>query len=216
MSDQNSPQANADVTEEGIKLGEEYDRGRQERTDALANDSKELEENRSLRTGTVVTGAPVTGTVTLFPGAAQRGLAEDATSGGVTARAAKGLDTGDVTADDSTWTAQSAQAYVADNAADVPGQTFTVDQLPDPAVVAVSGLPEHTIPEGLVVGDVVTDDINPTQEAGGDVGTAPRHAETPAATGEAEASVPAEVADGTSDAKRGGRAAGRKNRGGEE
>jgi hypothetical protein len=197
QNDQTTPQANADVSAEGIKLGEEYDKNRAQAAEDRANSSESLGEGRSKNVGAVITGDPlngVRGTETTFPGAAQRGLADDGTSasGGVIARAAKGLDTGDVTVDDTTWTAQSASGYVPSNAQNVPGQTYSLDELPDPAVVAASGLPAHQIAEGLVVDAVRTDDINSSQERPSDVGTAPQAPNNPSL-----------------EAKAGGRAAGR-------
>lgn len=163
------------------ETGEAYDKNR-----------AKLAEDRDDDAGAVVTGtgSPL-GVETLFPGAKDRLGAADATDGGTAARAAKGLDTGDVTVTDATWTAQSAQPYVSTNAQDVPGQTFTTAELPDAEVVDASPLPAHAIPEGLVVDAVDTDDINSSQE-GGDVATAPQHA------GDAP------------QAAKGGRAAGRK------
>lgn len=178
MAEQDQPkgaQPNADVAEGfGSDLGKEYDANREQRAKELAEASEELGESRELRPGAVVSGtAPVASTETLYPGAALRSLADDERSGGVAARAAKGLDTGDITTEDGSWTAQSAQPFVSSNAEDVPGQTFTVDELPDPRVVDASILPSHTIPSALVVDAVKTDNLNTSQEAGGDAGTAP-------------------------------------------
>lgn len=156
--------ANADVTQEDIEIGKEYDKSRAERVEAQG-DGEKLGDDRVVQNGVVVTGAEVLGTQTLYPGA------EDVAAPGVALRASKGLDTEDVTVEDTTWTAQSAQPYVASNAEDVPGQTFTVDELPDPRVMAASGLPAHTIPAPLVVDAAVTDSIHPGQERGADLGT---------------------------------------------
>lgn len=174
MPDQPSgAQPNADVTEAGQRLGEEYDKNREKRADEQSKDSEKLGEGRNRVGGAVVTGEGYTGEVTTFPGAGLRGLAGDHTEGGVAARAAKGLDTDGITVEDSTWTAQSAVAYVSSNAEDVPGQTFTADELPDAAVVGPSALPAHSIPAHLVVDDARTDSVSPSQERGGDLGTAP-------------------------------------------
>ena len=167
-------QANSDVTEAGLRLGEEYDENRRQAAEDRANDVEEIEEGREVQQGAVVaTGTAPVLLKTQFPGAAKRGLADDIDSGGIAARAAKGLPTDGVVTDDTTWTAQSAVSYVSGNAEDVPGQTFTVDELPDPAVVNASGLGAHTIPATLVVDAVRTDNLNTSQEAGGDAGTAP-------------------------------------------
>jgi hypothetical protein len=178
MAEQDQPkgaQPNADVAEGfGGERGKEYDAAREQRAKELENASEQLGDSRELRPGAVVSGtAPLTSVETLYPGAELRGLADDAVSGGVAARAAKGLDTGDITTEDGSWTAQSALPYVSSNAEDVPGQTFTVDELPDPRVVDASILPSHTIPADLVVDAVKTDNLNTSQERGGDAGTAP-------------------------------------------
>lgn len=201
-NDQKTPQSNAPSTEEGIKLGREYDENRAKAAEDRANDDgKSLGDGRVEVGGAVVTGSgsPL-GTETLFPGAKDRfdGV-EDATQGGQAVRASKGLDTDDVTVEDSTWTAQSAHPYVSANAGDVPGQTFTPDELPDPEVVDASPLPAHAIPANLVVDSARTDDISPSQERGGDAGTAATAPHNPSVDPAAEAA----------DARVGGRAAGR-------
>jgi len=166
-------QANADVTEEGLRIGEEYDKNRKQAEDDRESDVEEIEDGRVVQGTGVVTGTAPTMLKTQYPGAALRGLADDADGGGVAVRAAKGLPTDDVVTEDTTWTAQSATAYVSSNAENVPGQTFSVDELPDPAVVNASALPSHVIPAELVVDAVKTDNLNTSQEAGGDAGTAP-------------------------------------------
>lgn len=173
MASTDSKPANADVSQEDIEIGKEYDKNRL--AAAEKDDSKELGENRKLQAGVVVTGTEVQGTRTLLPGAVDRfdGV-EQATDAGVAYRASKGLSTDDVTAEDTTWTAQSALPYVSSNAEDVPGQTFRVDELPDPRVMAASGLPAHAIPASLVVDDAITDSLNTSQERGGDLGTSPK------------------------------------------
>lgn len=207
---------NADVRDRAETTGDEYDKARLARVQELDNATEEDGEGRAVQPGAVVTGTNARGDlVTQFPGAAERGLASSVDDGDAAARAAKGLDTENIAQEDSTWTAQSAVGYVG-GPEGVPGQTYTLEQLPDPNVVNGSGLPAHTIPADLVVDAVVTDDINASQEAGGDVATAPRHAQDSVpgtaepVTAEAEAGTPADVADGTEDAKKGGRAAGRK------
>lgn len=177
MATSNDAPANVDVSDEDNKLGAEYDKARQDRLGTV--ESKELGDNRKVEAGVVVTGADVLGTQTLYPGAVDRfDAAEEATNGGVALRASKGLATDDVTVEDRGWTAQSAGGYVADNAENVPGQTFTVDELPDPRVMAVSGLPAHAIPAGLVVDSAVTDSISPAQERGADLGTSIRRGDS--------------------------------------
>jgi len=163
MATSTSAPANADVTAEDTEIGEEYDRARAERVEA--DDTEKLDDDRVIKGGVVVTGAEVLGTTTLYPGA------EKVSEPGAAVREAKGLPTDDVTLEDTTWTAQSAKPYVASNAEDVPGQTFTVDELPDPRVMAASGLPAHTIPAALVVDAAPTDSIHPGQERGADLGT---------------------------------------------
>ena len=174
MATSNSAPANADVTAEDAKIGAEYDKAREQRVEDDAKASKKLGENRSLQGGVVVTGTEVLGTQSLFPGADRIKGVDKVDQGGAALRASKGLDTGGVHGDDTTWTAQSAKAYVADNAADVPGQTFRLDELPDPRVVAASSLPAHTIPADLVVDKKVTDNLNTSQERGGDLATGPK------------------------------------------
>lgn len=194
---------NAPSTEEGLKIAAEYDDNRAKAADERADDKgDELADNRNVVGGVVVTGGVATplGAVTQFPGASDRLGVDSVDAGGEAARVAKGLDTDGVVGDDSTWTAQSALPYTASNAQDVPGQTYTAEELPDPAVVAASSLPSHAIPADLVVDAVRTDDINPSQERGGDVGTAPQAPGNPSADADADARV-------------GGRAAGRKGRG---
>lgn len=167
-------QPNADVAEGfGSDRREDYDADRAKRAEA-SQESEQLGDSRELQGGVVKTGTSPTLLETQFPGAELRGLADSSTNGGVAARAAKGLSTEGVVAEaDGSWTAQSAQPFVESNAADVPGQTFVVDELPDPLVVNASNLPTHTIPAGLVVDAVRTDNLNTSQERGGDAGTAP-------------------------------------------
>jgi hypothetical protein len=50
-------------------------------------------------------------------------------------------------------TAQS-EAGIPASASELPGQVFTVDQLPDPAVAVAYGLPPQTVPEHLILDNV--------------------------------------------------------------
>ena len=177
MADQPSgAQANAPVTDEGIALAQEYDKARDERV-AAANETDEIGEGRTFvgNGGAVQTGTGQLGQTSQYVGKGDlsdldyvlqaKGLDEAPGAVGDGPREADG---------DPSWTAQSARAFVDPAGQDIPGQTFTLDELPDPAVVSDSILPAHAIPAALVVDAQVTDSLNASQERGGDLGTSPK------------------------------------------
>lgn len=171
-------QANAPVTDEGIALAEQYDKATDERL-AAQEDTEIGEGVKLVGAGAVVVGDGQLGQTSMFVG---KNTDDDAEF----VRGVKGLDRAFVGAGTDTengpreatssgaWTAQSARAYVEENALDVPGQTFTVDELPDPRVVSASTLPSFQIPGTLVVEEGVTDTLNTGQERGVELGSGNR------------------------------------------
>jgi hypothetical protein len=169
--------------EETAKVAEEYDRATEERLEARENDTEELSDGVERRQGSILVdsrGHLGVGTATTFPGISARLGTTDAA---VALRRAKELpETGIVAESSNSWTAQSASGFTPSNAGDVPGQTFTSEELPDPASVAASILPAYAIPAGLVVnpGDtraLKEDSLNASQE-GGDLATGPKRLRT--------------------------------------
>lgn len=198
VQDQKLPegaQANADVSEEGLKVAEEYDKETEKRLSAQKEASEELSEG-VLRLGgageegtVVVSGAagPLesagdlgVGLQTTYPGISARFGTADAPTA---LRMAKWLPTTGIVAETAnSWTAQSASAFTPSNATSVVGQTFTSEELPDAAAVLASKLPAHVMPGGLVVDPsdarpLLEDSLNSSQD-GGDLGTAPKRNRT--------------------------------------
>ena len=198
IQDQELPdgaQANADVSEEGQKVAEEYDKSTEERLQAQKDDSEELGEGVMRLGGADETGSVIVsgvsgplesvgdlgvGLQTTFPGLLARYGTADAGTG---VRLAKWLPTTGIVAESAnSWTAQSANAFAPSNTQDVVGQTFTSEELPDAATVTASKLPAHAIPSGLVVNPsdaraLLEDSLNSSQD-GGDLGTAPKRNRT--------------------------------------
>lgn len=172
--------------EESASVAKEYDKETEKRLKAQEEDEEELGEGVVRRQGAVLVeprssrGDLGVGTNTTYPGISARLGTTDA---GVALRRAKALpETGIVGEASNSWTAQSASGFVPSNLTQVPGQTVTSEELPDPNSVANSNLPAFSIPAGLVVDPpdarpLLEDSLNSSQE-GGDLGTAPKKQRT--------------------------------------
>lgn len=157
-------QAGEQLNEEVRSDSQDYDQSRLEEVKA-ANESEDL-GNGFTRVGGVVRAGTSSSAVTQFPGAEQRDLG-DTPEGeflrGVVER--RDQESGPSVG----WTAQSANAYNGVEDGDpstLPGQTFSVEELPDPEVVKAAGLP-YAIPANLVLEGNVTDNISSAQERAG-------------------------------------------------
>ena len=172
--------------DETAQVAKEYDKSTEERLQALEDDVEELDEGVQRRQGSILVdsrGDLGVGVNTTYPGISARLGTTDAA---VAVRRAKELpETGIVAEASNSWTAQSAAGFTPSNATQVPGQTFTSEELPDPNSVANSNLPAFAIPAGLVVDPhssrpLKEDSLNGSQE-GGDLATAPQKSRVGAA-----------------------------------
>jgi len=180
----------ADKNDDGPDLGaSEYDKGVEDRLEAESKDQEELSEGVLRMGGVVVTGVdgPIgsrgdlgVGLQTTYPGISARFGTTDAA---VALRRAKSLpETGIIAQSSNSWTAQSAAGFTPSNATQVPGMTFTSEELPDAAVVLAAKYGAHTIPAGVVVNPpdsrAMLQDSTSSSQEGGDLGTAPKRTRT--------------------------------------
>lgn len=138
---------------------EAYDKARAEEVKV---ESKDL-GNGFVNVGGVIKAGTANTAATHFPGAERRGLDENSPDGAFLKAYAEANANDEPVAG---WTAQSGRSYVDTDASSLPGQTYSVDELPDADVLAAAGV-AYTIPAALVVDGNVTDNISSAQERAG-------------------------------------------------
>lgn len=139
-----------------------YDESRREEV-KRANESKELGKTGFVSVGGVIKAGTANTAATHFPGAERRGLDDSTPDGAFLKAYAEKRDSDEPQVG---WTVQSSGAYADEDASSLPGQTYSLDELPDADVLAAAGV-AYTIPANLVVDGNVTDNISSAQERAG-------------------------------------------------